>query len=56
MNSRRPDPPKVGIWLLRHFYRGAEKDALTGDLIERFPEGQTRGCSYGRFLLPLEWA
>ena len=43
MNSERSDPPRVSIWLLRHFYRGGDKDALTGDLIERFREGQTPG-------------
>lgn len=43
MTGERSDPPRIGIWLMRHFYRGGDKDALTGDLIERFHEGQARG-------------
>jgi hypothetical protein len=31
------------MWLLRHARPGGDNDALTGDLIERFREGQTRG-------------
>ena len=41
------DPPKVGIWLLLLLYRSSgSQEALMGDLIERFREGQTRSWFY----------
>jgi hypothetical protein len=41
MSSKKSDPPGLAIWLLRHACPGNENDALIGDLIERFREGQT---------------
>jgi hypothetical protein len=43
MSDRNSNPPGSAIWWLRHACPGSDKDALTGDLIERFGEGQTRG-------------
>jgi|SRR5579863_1555729 len=34
--------PRPAIWCLRHACPNGDNDALTGDLIERFREGQTR--------------
>ncbi len=42
MSERKSNPPKGAIWFLRHLCPG-DNEALTGDLIERFSEGQTRG-------------
>src|SRR5580765_5342802 len=53
MNSERSDPPTVGIWLLRHLYRGSAEEALTGDLIERFRDGQTRGWFFRQVLIAI---
>ena len=42
MNDRRSNPPRGALWLLRHACPG-DSQALAGDLIERFREGQTPG-------------
>jgi hypothetical protein len=41
MNSKKYDPPKSALWLLRHACPGDDNDALIGDIVERFREGQT---------------
>jgi len=41
MNSETNNPPRAAIWFLRHACPG-DTEALAGDLIERFHEGQTR--------------
>jgi hypothetical protein len=43
MTDSRSNPPRLAIWWLRHACPGRDNDALTGDLIERFRQGQTRG-------------
>jgi len=43
MSGKKSNPPELAIWLLRRACPGSDNDALTGDLIERFREGQTRG-------------
>jgi hypothetical protein len=43
MTSKKSSPPGLALWLLRHTYPGNHKEALAGDLVERFREGQTRG-------------
>jgi hypothetical protein len=43
MIGKKSNPPRLAIWWLQHACPGSDKDALTGDLIERFREGQTRG-------------
>jgi hypothetical protein len=53
MRSRKSDPPRLAIWLSRHARPGGDKDALTGDLIERFREGQTRGWFWSQVLIAL---
>jgi hypothetical protein len=42
--------PGLAIWWLRHACPGSN-DALTGDLIERFREGQTRGWFWRQVLI-----
>ena len=42
MSDGKSNPPKGAIWILKHLCPG-DNEALTGDLIERFREGQRRG-------------
>jgi hypothetical protein len=43
MTGKNSNPPRLAIWWLRHACPGSDNEALTGDLIERFREGQTHG-------------
>jgi hypothetical protein len=43
MSGKKSNPPRLAIWWLRHACPGSDNDPLTGDLIERFREGQTGG-------------
>jgi hypothetical protein len=40
VNSRRT-PPRAAIWLLQHFLRGHNTEAIIGDLHERYSAGQS---------------
>lgn len=51
MSGKKSNPPRLAIWWLRHARPGGDNDALTGDLIERFREGQTRGWFWGQVLI-----
>lgn len=42
MTDKKVNPPSSAVWLLRHTFPGYHNEALTGDLIEKFHEGQTR--------------
>lgn len=42
MNNERSNPPWLALVLLRSACRSSYKEALIGDLIEKFREGQTR--------------
>lgn len=50
MNNRTTNPPESAIWFLRHACPG-DNEALAGDLIERFREGQTRGWFWKQVLI-----
>lgn len=43
MTSRERNVPRLALWLLRHTRAGKYEEALAGDLVERFREGQTGG-------------
>jgi hypothetical protein len=51
MSGKKSNPPSLAIWWLRHACPGSNNDALTGDLIERFREGQTRGWFWRQVLI-----
>jgi len=51
MISKKSNPPRLAIWWLRHGCPGSNNDALTGDLIERFREGQTRSWFWRQVLI-----
>jgi hypothetical protein len=50
MNKRITNPPESAIWFLRHACPG-DNEALAGDLIERFREGQTRSWFWKQVLI-----
>jgi len=41
MNLERSQPPALALWLLRHFLPRRNREAITGDLLERFREGRS---------------
>jgi hypothetical protein len=51
MSHNQFNPPRLAIWWLRHACPGSDNDALTGDLIERFREGQTRNWFWRQVLI-----
>ncbi len=51
MSGKKSNPPRLASWWLRHACPGSDNDALTGDLIERFREGQTRGWFWRQVLI-----
>ncbi len=51
MSGKKSNPPRLAIWWLQHACPGTDNDALTGDLIERFCEGQTRGWFWRQVLI-----
>lgn len=53
MSDNKSNPPRLALWLLRHGRRLGDKDALTGDLLERFHEGQTHGWFWRQVLIAL---
>jgi hypothetical protein len=51
MTSKESRPPGLALWLLRHACPGESKEALAGDLVERFREGQTRSWFWRQVLI-----
>jgi hypothetical protein len=51
MSNTKSNPHRLAIWCLRHACPGSDIEALTGDLIERFREGQTRGWFWRQVLI-----
>jgi len=41
MNTEREQPPALALWFLRRLYPKCNREALTGDLLERFREGRS---------------
>jgi hypothetical protein len=50
MNHGKRNPPRRAVWFLQHACPG-DNEALAGDLIERFREGQTRGWFWRQVLV-----
>jgi len=50
MTNTKSDPPARAIWFLQRACPG-DSEALTGDLIERFREGQTSGWFWRQVLI-----
>jgi len=53
MSRGESNPPKAAIWLLRHARPGSHNQALTGDLIEQFREGRSRGWFWKQVLIAI---
>jgi len=53
MSGQKSNPPRQAIWLLQHACPGSDKEALTGDLIERFREGQSRVWFWKQVLIAI---
>jgi len=51
MRTNQSNPPSLAIWWLRHACPLSDNEALTGDLIERFREGQSRGWFWRQVLI-----
>jgi len=51
MSGKKSNPPSLAVWWLRHACPGRDNDALTGDLIERFRGGETRGWFWRQVLI-----
>lgn len=66
MTRGKSNPPRLALWLLRHRSPDDHDEALTGDLVERFREGQSRSwlwrqvffaCAYSVFgAIRLRWS
>lgn len=50
MSDRKSDPPGKAIWFLQNACPG-DNEALTGDLVEKFRQGQTRGWFWKQVLI-----
>ena len=51
MTGKKPGPPGLALWLFRHACSAQYKEALAGDLVERFREGQTRSWFWRQVLI-----
>jgi hypothetical protein len=47
---RSSKPPAVATWLLEHFGSGPRNDHITGDLMEAYEEGRSRGWYWKQVL------
>ena len=43
MKTEQSHPPALAIWFLRHICPKRNREAITGDLLERFREGRSGG-------------
>jgi hypothetical protein len=41
MTENGNEPPRLAMWLLKHACPGRDREALTGDVVERFCEGRS---------------
>lgn len=53
MNGKKSNPPGLALWLLRHGCPDEYREALAGDLVERFGEGQSRAWFWRQVLISL---
>lgn len=51
MKSYKSKPPDLALWCLHHLVQGQHREALTGDLIEKFQEGATRKWFWKQVLI-----
>ena len=53
MNTDRSHPPRLAAWFLRHFCPNRNREAITGDLLERFGEGRSGGWFWRQVLVAI---
>jgi hypothetical protein len=53
MSTERSNPPALAIWFLQRLYPEWNRDAITGDLLERFREGRSRGWFWRQALVAI---
>jgi hypothetical protein len=53
MNRERAQPPALAAWMLRHLCSKKDQEALAGDLLERFHEGQSGGWFWRQVLIAM---
>lgn len=53
MNTHRSHPPRLAAWLLRHLCPGRNREAIAGDLLERFAEGRSDGWFWRQVLVEI---
>ena len=51
MNTDRSHPPRLAVWLLRQLCPSRNREAITGDLLERFAEGRSDGWFWRQVLV-----
>jgi len=51
MNTERSHPPALAVWFLRRLCPKRNREAITGDLFERFREGAPTAGSGVKFWL-----
>ena len=50
MNTEPSRPPVLAAWFLRRLYPKRNREAITGDLVERFREGRSDGWFWRQVL------
>jgi hypothetical protein len=50
MKTGRPHPPALAVWFLRRLCPKRNREAITGDLLERFHEGRSGGWFWRQVL------
>ncbi len=53
MNTGRSHPPALALWFLRRLYPTGNRDAITGDLLERYHEDHSNGWFWHQVLVAI---
>jgi hypothetical protein len=53
MNNERSHPPALAVWFLRRLCPKRNREAITGDLLERFREGRSDGWFWRQVLVAI---
>lgn len=53
MNKKQPQAPALAVWLLRRLYPKRNREAITGDLVERLHEGRSESWFWRQVLVAI---
>jgi hypothetical protein len=53
MSTERSHPPALAVWLLRRLYPERNREAITGDLLERFRDGRSDSWFWRQVLVAI---